>query len=67
MTRAEIEASDKEMLVCADVSKVLGVNTYTLHETAIDEPERLAFPVMVFKRQVRIPRIPFMRAMGWIL
>lgn len=65
MTRAEIEASKKEVLVCSEVAGLLGVNAYTLHETAIDEPERLTFPVLVFGRQVRIPRIPFMQAMGW--
>lgn len=66
MTRAEIEASEKEVLVCSDVAGLLGVNAYTLHETAIEKPGNLAFPVLVFNRNVRIPRLPFMKAMGWI-
>ena len=65
MTREEIMASDKECLVCADISKIIGLNAYTIHGQAIERPELLGFPVIVSGRQVRIPRVAFMKFMGW--
>lgn len=66
MTREQIENSDKECLVCTDICKVLGLNAYTIHGQALERPELLGFPVIVTGRNVRIPRVAFMRFMGWV-
>lgn len=65
MTREEIMASEKECLVCSDISKIIGLNAYTIHGQAIERPELLGFPVIVSGRQVRIPRMAFAKFMGW--
>lgn len=63
LTLADIEALDTEMLTCAQVGPVVGINPYNLHGQALEMPERLGFPVMVVGRQVRIPRRAFVRWM----
>ena len=64
MTMAEIKSSEKETLTCADVASVLRVKPYTLHEMALEYPERLGFPVIVIGRRVRIPKAAFLSFMG---
>jgi hypothetical protein len=65
MTREEIMASEKECLVCSDISKIIGLNAHLIHGQAIERPELLGFPVIVSGRQVRIPRMAFAKFMGW--
>ena len=63
MTLEQIRTSGKEVLTCRDVSEVLGADPGTLHQQAMDCPERLGFPVIVVSRRVKIPRLAFIRFM----
>lgn len=68
MTINEIKASDKVMLTPADVAEALGVDAQGIRIMAREQPERLGFPVTVIGREgrgVRIPRVPFLRFMGY--
>lgn len=64
MTLAEIEATEKEALTCADVAPVLGIAQYTLHRYIMEYPERIGFPVVIIGNRVKIPRRPFLSFMG---
>ena len=68
MTLDEIKASDKVMLTPADVAEALGVDAQGIRVMAHEQPERLGFPVVVCGRNgraVRIPRIAFLRYIGY--
>lgn len=68
MTLDEIKASDKVLLTAADVAEVLGVDAHGIRIMAHDQPDKLGFPVAVVGRGgrgVRIPRVPFLRFMGY--
>lgn len=60
MTLQEIESSTKEVLTCQDVAPVLQCNPATLHMQAVEQPEKLGFPVIVMGSRVKIPRRPFL-------
>lgn len=69
MTKAEtaLEAlivSDKLMLTPSDVAPVLGCEPYAINVQAQEDPTRLGFPVVVIRRRVRIPRLPFL---SWLI
>lgn len=66
LNRDQIENTDIEVLTCANVSGVLRANPATIHLQATERPELLGFPVVVVGSRVKIPRVPFMRFMGWI-
>lgn len=61
MTLAEIEASNKVMLLPKDVAPVLGCHEHTIRLSARDGD--LPFPFFKSGNRVKIPRIPFLR---WI-
>lgn len=63
MTLAELEALDTEVLTCAQVAPVLRCKPYSLHQTAMQRPQLLPFPVIVIGRRVMIPRDAFCSAM----
>lgn len=65
MTKEEICDSNKDLLTAVDVSNVLGASPNTIRRQAHDDPDLLGFPVSVRGCMVRIPRIPFIRFMGW--
>lgn len=68
MTLDEIKSSVKVMLTPADVAEALGVDAHGIRIMAHEQPERLGFPVTVVGRGgrgVRIPRVPFLRFMGY--
>lgn len=64
MTLDEIENSPKEVLTCKDVAEVLACNPGTLHMQAVEQPEKLGFPVIVMGSRVKIPRKPFLNFMN---
>ena len=64
MTLQEIESSSKEVLTCKDVAEVLACNPATLHMQAVEQPEKLGFPVIVMGSRVKIPRKPFLNFMN---
>ena len=43
-------------------AKVLGCDAHGLRVAARQRPELLGFPVIIIGHRVRIPRIPFLRA-----
>ena len=61
MTVEELEALPVSVLSCAQVAPILKANAYTIHETAIQRPDLLGFPVCVMGRRVRIPKDGFIR------
>lgn len=62
-TLAGIEAIPGEVLVCADVAKVLKASPTALHDQAIFNPASLGFPVIVHGSRVKIPKQPFLKFM----
>lgn len=61
ITLDDIKRMDKELLTVQDVAKLLKVNGTTIRRAAREHPETLGFPVMLFGKQVRIPRRAFVR------
>lgn len=65
MTLEEIKSSDKAFLTPAEAAPVLNCGAHTIRVFARDCPEKLGFPVIRMGTRTRIPRIPFLRAMGY--
>jgi hypothetical protein len=64
MTELErIEALDKDMLVPTDVAKLLGCAPYSINVATRDGKNPFPFPVIRMGTRVRIPKIPFIKAM----
>ena len=67
MTLSDIKSMDKPLLTLREVAEVLRVDQQGLRTIAHQQPERLGFPVIICGRKgrsVRVPRVPFLRAMG---
>lgn len=62
-TLKEIEALDKEMLVPSDVAGYLGCSPYTINVATRNGNNPFPFPVIRMGTRVRIPKIPFIKAM----
>ena len=60
---ARIEALQKEMLVPADVAKYLGCSPYTINVATRDGRNPFPFPVIRLGTRVKIPKMPFIKAM----
>ena len=58
-----IAALDKEMLVPTDVAKYLGVCAYSIHVATRDGKNPFPFPVIRMGTRVKIPKVPFLKAM----
>lgn len=65
MTLEEIKRSDKAYLTPTDIAQVVGCDPHTIRIIARDNPEGLGFPVMRIKTRTKIPRIPFLRSLGY--
>lgn len=64
MTELErIEALPKDMLVPKDVAKCLGCDPYLINVVTRDGKNPFPFPVIRIGTRVRIPKIPFIKAM----
>lgn len=64
MTELErIEALDKEMLIPKDVAKFLGCSAYTINIATRDGKNPFPFPVIRIGTRVKIPKVPFLKAM----
>ena len=64
MTELErVEALDKDMLVPTDVAKLLGCAPYSINVATRDGKNPFPFPVIRMGTRVRIPKIPFIKAM----
>lgn len=58
-----IEALPKEMLVPTDICKYLGCSAYTINVATRDGKNPFPFPIIRIGTRVRIPKIPFIKAM----
>ena len=58
-----IEALPKDMLVPKDVAKCLGCDPYLINVVTRDGKNPFPFPVIRIGTRVRIPKIPFIKAM----
>ena len=58
-----IAALDKAMLAPADVCRYLGCTAYSINVATEDGKNPFPFPVIRINRRVRIPKIPFIKAM----
>ena len=58
-----IEALDKEMLVPTDVCKYLGCSAYTITVATRDGKNPFPVPVIRLGTRVKIPKVPFLKAM----
>lgn len=65
MTLNEIRSSDKILLTPGDIAEVIGSNPQTIRDTALYSPADLGFPVCRVGKYTRIPRIPFLRFLGY--
>lgn len=65
MTINEIMASEKVFLIPKDIAPVLGCDPYNISLMARDCPEQLGFPVVRIGTRTKIPRIPFLRFLGY--
>lgn len=65
MTLDEIRNSTKDVLTPADIADVLNADPQDIRIQARTAPERLGFPVIIIKSRTKIPRVPFLRAMGF--
>lgn len=64
---ATLADSDKIFLLPTDVAPLLDCDPHLIRLMARDEKHRqqLGFPVVVIGTRTKIPRIPFLRYMGW--
>lgn len=65
MNIEDIRASTAPMLRPADVAPIIGCDPQWVRDTARSNPEALGFPAIVIGSRVKIPRIPFLRFLGY--
>ena len=58
-----IAALNKDMLVPTDICKYLGCSAYTINIVTRDGKNPFPFPVIRLGSRVKIPKIPFLKAM----
>lgn len=67
MTFEEIKASDKDMLIPADICDILGVDKYSINVQVKQDKKTginsFPFPTMLIGSRVKIPRKAFIKAM----
>ena len=63
ITLEDIEAIDKTMLVPTDVAKYLGCCPYSINIATRDGKNPFPFPVIRLGTRVKIPKMPFIKAM----
>lgn len=65
MNIEDIRASTAPMLRPVDVAPIIGCDPQWVRDTARSNPEALGFPALVVGSRVKIPRIPFLRYLGY--
>lgn len=65
MTIDEMAASRELLLTPAEVAPILSCDPNVIRRQAQDDPSKLGFPVCVLGSRVKIPRVPFLRFLGW--
>lgn len=61
----DIIVSNKIYLTPSDVAAILHCDPQCIRVQAQADPVKLGFPVIVIGTRVRIPRIPFLRYLGY--
>ncbi len=61
----ELAKEPKYTLTPENVAGILGIHPQRLRELARTNPEGLGFPVIVAGRTTLIPKVPFLRFMGY--
>ena len=68
MTMQEIRISNKDCLIPSDIAEVLGCDKYLINLQVKQDKElgtnSFPFPTILIGSRVKIPRIPFLNAMG---
>ena len=68
MTMQEIRISNKDCLIPSDIAEVLGCDKYLINLQVKQDKElgtnSFPFPTILIGSRVKIPRIPFLKAMG---
>lgn len=62
MTLNDVKTSPRLWLTAEDVAPIVGCNPHAIRIQAHADPGKLAFPVVVIGRRVRIPRVGFLAA-----
>lgn len=65
MTIEEVKRSEAVYLTPAEAAPILGCDPQALRLAARDDPQRLPFPVIRLGSRTKIPRVPFLRALGY--
>lgn len=65
MTIVEMQASSDAMLRPVDVAPIIKCDPQWVRDMARERPEALGFPTLVVGNRVKIPRIPFLRFLGY--
>ena len=67
LTLAQVAVLDCSMLTPAQAAGVMGCSPYKINVASRTQEGRefLGFPVLRVGNRVKIPRIPFLRHMGW--
>lgn len=63
MTLDELEKLDKEMLTPKDIAPILGCAPYSINIATMNGQNPFPFPVIRMRSRVRIPKMPFIKAM----
>lgn len=67
MTMQEIRSSTKDCLIPSDIAEVLGCSSYNINIQVKQDKENgvnsFPFPTILIGTRVKIPRMPFLRAM----
>lgn len=63
LTLEEIEALPKDILVPTDIAPYLGCSPYSINVATQDGKNPFPFPIIRMGTRVRIPKIPFLKAM----
>lgn len=71
MTLKEIAALDRDFLIPSEIAPILGTTSYAISTTVREDKERgtnrFPFPTIRVGTRTKIPRIPFLEAMGYHL
>lgn len=63
MTLDDLEALPKEMLTPKDIAPILGCAPFTINVATENGENPFPFPIIRMGRRVRIPKMPFIKAM----
>lgn len=66
MSIEEMLHSTKLYLTPAEIAEVLQCDPQSIRVQAQADPYKLGYPVIVLNRRIRIPRIPFLKFLGYL-